>query len=130
MLSLGPSLAFSIDSLCVSAAVRIHYPDDNLKWQLPLAFALCDGLAAFCGLLVHARQLVDREAGLVISVATYGVSAGLVLMVAKWRRSNEPTAFRRAVTLAAIPLLLGTADNFRFVKQYFPGTWTPVKALL
>jgi hypothetical protein len=123
MLNVGSSFLFGIDGACVSAAVRMHCADNRVRWQLPLAFGICDGLGSFLGCLLHAKQAVYRDADLAIAFGTYGMLVGVLLVVAKWPGATEAAGFRRALMLMVIPVLLAT-DNF-FGARTLHGVWNP-----
>ncbi len=108
---LGTLLLLGADSACASAAIRLLLPREKLKWQLPAAFAVCDGIGALLGCVVSpAHHPGERGSLAVLGVAVVAV-AGLLLAISKrpsWERS---AATCRGVALLAIPILLA-ADNF------------------
>jgi hypothetical protein len=107
----GSSLLLGVDTACACAAIRIHIREDGVKWQLPIAFAFCDGLSSFLGSVVRVGQGVDRSVAPAATLAAYVVATGMLLIIAKWPGEEQWSWLRRAITLIAVPLLLGT-DNF------------------
>jgi hypothetical protein len=123
MISLAASLLFGIDSACVSAALRTHYSEDCITWQIPLSFAVCDGLGSYLGILLHARKAVGYDTSLATIFASYALVVAVLLILAKRPRATVRMGFRRKIILIAIPLLLSVENLFG--GEILPGIWTP-----
>ena len=123
----GVLFLLGADSFCASAAIRIQAPGARLKWQLPAAFAVCDGLGSFVGSLTQAGWIIDRRIGSAISAAAVFAVIGLLLMIGKRPAEQFSTWPARAAFLAAIPLLLAV-DNFLAGQTNFSGVTPAILA--
>ena len=123
MLSLsGYLLLLGADSACASGAIGIHMRDRSIKWQLPLAFAVCDGIGSFLGPVAQVSRVVDRNAAQAITLAAYIVAVVALLIISKGQSGRPGSCLRRGIALIAVPLLL-SADNF-FTARALPIGWT------
>jgi hypothetical protein len=116
----GVLFLLGVDSFCASAAVRIQMPELRLKWQLPAAFAVCDGLGSLVGSATQAGWIIDGRIASGISAAAVFAAIGLLMMVGKQPAKRYLMWPGRAALLAAIPLLLAT-DNFLAGQNNFSG---------
>ena len=124
---LGTLLLFGVDSACASAAIRLLLPRENVKWRLPAAFALCDGLGALLGTVVPpAYHPGERISLTILGVAVVAV-AGLLLAITQRPVWVHSARVCRVVTLLAIPMLLA-ADNFLAGKSSYGDL--PIAALV
>jgi hypothetical protein len=116
----GVLFLLGADSFCASAAIRIQAPEARLKWQLPAAFAVCDGLGSFVGSVTQAGRILDGGIASGISAAAVIAAIGLVTMIGKRPAEQYSTWPGRAGVLVAIPLLLAV-DNFLAGQTNFSG---------
>ena len=108
---LGTWLLLGGDSACASAAIRLFLPRENVKWQLPVAFAVCDGLGALLGSAISPAYYFGVGGSLAISCVAVAAVAGLLLAHSKMPSGTRFARICRGGTLLAIPLLLA-GDNF------------------
>jgi hypothetical protein len=123
----GVMFLLGADSLCASAAVRIQLPEARLKWELPAAFALCDGLGSFVGSVTQAGRIIDGRIALGIGTAATFAAIGLLLMIGKRPAEKYLRWPGRAAVVVAIPLLLAT-DNFLARQGNFSGVTPTIMA--
>jgi hypothetical protein len=117
------------DSFCASAAVRIQLPEVRLKWQLPAAFAVCDGFGSFAGSATQTGWIIDGRIAPAIGAAAVIAAIGLMMMIGG-RPSKRYLGWPgRAALLAAIPLLLAT-DNFLAGQGNSPGVTPAIVAVM
>jgi len=96
--------------------------DKSIKWQLPLAFAVCDGVGSFLGPVAQVSRVVDRNAAQAITLAAYVVAVVALLIISKGQSGRPGSCLRRGIALIAVPLLL-SAENF-FTSRALPMGWT------
>ncbi len=118
----GYLLLLGTDSACASGAIGIHVRDGSIKWQLPLAFAVCDGIGSFLGPVAQISRVVDRNVAQAITLAAYVVAVIALLIIAKGPAGRLGSCLLRGIALIAVPLLL-SADNF-FTSRALPMGWT------
>jgi hypothetical protein len=123
----GVLFLLGVDSFCASAAVRIQLPEVRLKWRLPAAFAVCDGLGSFVGSATQAGRLIDGRIAAGISAAAVIAAIGLVMLIGKRPAEKYSTWPGRAAVLVTIPLLLA-ADNFLAGQTSFSGVTPAIMA--
>jgi len=114
------SLLLGADSACAALAIRIHMRDEGLKWQLPLAFAVSDGLGSFLGPIARAGQSFGPNVAQTITLTAYVVAIGTFLIIPKWPPGRHTAWLWRMIVLIGIPVLLST-DNFFAAKAFPPG---------
>jgi hypothetical protein len=123
----GVLFLLGADSFCASAAVRIQLPGARLKWQLPAAFAVCDGLGSFFGSATRVGWGIDGQIASAISAAAVFAAIGLLMMVGKRPAEKYLRWPGRTAALVAIPLLLAT-DNFLAGQSSFSGVTPAIMA--
>jgi len=96
--------------------------DRSIKWQLPLAFAVCDGIGSFLGPVAQVSRVVDRNAAQAITLAAYIVAVVALLIIANGPTGRPGSCLLCRIALIAVPLLL-CADNF-FTARALPIGWT------
>jgi hypothetical protein len=119
----GSSLLLAVDSAFAAGALRMRFRSDQMKWQLPVAFAVCDGLSSLLGSVARIVPFASLGSGRAIILGAYAAAAGLLLISWKSERQQENAWLRFGIALLAIPILLG-ADNF-FAHQASPGKIAP-----
>jgi len=125
----GVLFLLGADSFCAAAAISIQLPEVRLKWQLPAAFAVCDGLGSFAGSATQAGWIIDGRIAAGVGAAAVIAEIGLMMMIGRrpsTRYLGWPT---RAALLAAIPLLLAI-DNFLAGQGNFTGVTPAIAAVM
>jgi hypothetical protein len=118
----GYLFLLATDSACASGAIGIHMRGRSIKWQLPLAFAVCDGIGSFLGPVAQVSRVVDRNVAQAITLVAYAVAVAALLIITKGPTGEAGSWLRRAIATVAVPVLL-SADNF-FAARALPMGWT------
>jgi len=118
----GYLLLLGADSACASGAIGIHMPGKSIKWQLPLAFAVCDGIGSFLGPVAQVSRVVDRDVVQAITLAAYVIAVVALLIISKGQTGRPGSCVLRGIALIAVPVLL-SADNFFTSRALLMG-WT------
>jgi len=107
----GTCFLLGADSAFASAAIGMILPKGRLRWQLPAAFAICDGLFSFLGCVTRPGLAIDRSVAEGITLLAAIVAMGLLLVLAASSKHTHSTRTGKTVILVAIPLLLAV-DNY------------------
>jgi hypothetical protein len=118
----GHLFLLGTDSACASGAIGIRMRDRGINWQLPLAFAVCDGIGSFLGPVAQASRVVDRNVAQTATLAAYLLAVVALLIITKGPTAVHGSCLHRGIAVIAVPVLL-SADNF-FAARASPIGWT------
>lgn len=116
------------DSGCASAAIQMQTTDAYGKWKLPIAFAVCDGIASFAGPSLKIAERVDTRIVQMGLLAAYLCAAAVLIFLRRPAVGARGARLRQMVGMLALPVLL-SADNLVAPRAVSLG-WSPAEFAL